>query len=81
MNWDDKLRRDVEAYSVGPVEDLIIYKEIAKQDMMMKMINQMGLIEKWTYVQYSCDRIRCNKQYDGRNVQIISFSSTKGEIV
>ena len=31
MNWEDRLRRDIEVYSVGPVEDLIIYKEIAKQ--------------------------------------------------
>ena len=41
-----KTRRDVEFYSVGPVEDLIIYREIVKLDVMMMMINQMDLIEK-----------------------------------
>ena len=42
----DKPRKDVEVYSVGPVEDLIIYKEIVKEVMMMMMISQMGLTEK-----------------------------------
>ena len=42
----DKPRKDIEVYSVGPVEDLIIYREIVKQGMMMIMINQMGLTEK-----------------------------------
>ena len=27
MSWGDKLRRDIEVYSVGPVEDLTICKE------------------------------------------------------
>ena len=35
MSWGDKLRRDIEVYSVGPVEDLIICKETVKQVMMM----------------------------------------------
>ena len=30
MSWGDKRRRDVEVYSVGPVEDLIIWREIVK---------------------------------------------------
>ena len=30
MNWEDKTGRDIEVYSVGPVEDLIIYKETVK---------------------------------------------------
>ena len=42
----DKPRRDIEVYSVGPVEDLIIYKETVKQVMMMMMINQMDLTER-----------------------------------
>ena len=46
MSWGDKPRRDVEVYSVGPVDDLIICREIVKQDTMMMMINQMDLIEK-----------------------------------
>ena len=46
MNWGDKPRRDIKVYSVGPVEDLIICREIVKQDMMMMMINQMDLIKK-----------------------------------
>ena len=37
--FGDKPRRDVEVYSVGPVEDLIICREIVKQVMMMMMIN------------------------------------------
>ena len=41
----DKPRRDIEIYSVGPVEGLIIYRETIKQEVMM-MINQMDLIEK-----------------------------------
>ena len=40
----DKPRRDIEVYSVGPVEDLIICRETVKQVMMM--INQMGLTER-----------------------------------
>ena len=35
----DKPGRDIEVYSVAPVEDLIIYKEIVKQDVMTMMIN------------------------------------------
>ena len=42
----DKPRRNVEVYSVGPVEDLIICREIVKEDMMMMMINQMDLTKK-----------------------------------
>ena len=42
----DNPRKDIEVYSVGPVENLMIYREIVKQGMMMMMINQMGLIEK-----------------------------------
>ena len=30
MSWGDKLRRDVEVYSVGPVEDWIICKGTVK---------------------------------------------------
>ena len=30
MSWVDKLRRDIEVYSVGPVEDLIICKGTVK---------------------------------------------------
>ena len=43
----DKPRRDVEVYSVGPAEDLIICKEIVKQDVMMMMINQMDLTKRF----------------------------------
>ena len=39
-------RKDVEVYSVGPVQDLIICRETVKQDVMMMMINQMDLTEK-----------------------------------
>ena len=46
MSWGDKPRRDIEVYSVGPLEDLIICREIVKQDVMMMMINQMDLTEK-----------------------------------
>ena len=46
MSWGDKPKKDIEDYSVGPVEDLIICKEIVKQVMMMTMINQMGLTQK-----------------------------------
>ena len=42
MSWGDKPRKDVEVYSVGPVEDLIIYKEIVKQGVMMMMIQPDG---------------------------------------
>ena len=42
----DKLRRDVEDYSVGSVEGLIIYKVTVKQVVMMMMINQMDLTKK-----------------------------------
>ena len=42
----DKPRKDIEVYSVGPVEDLIICRETVKQGVMMMMINQMDLIEK-----------------------------------
>ena len=45
LGGGDKPRRDMEAYSVGPVEDLIIYRETVKQDVMMMMINQMDLIK------------------------------------
>ena len=41
-----KLGRDIEVYSVGPVEDLTICKETVKQVMMMMMINQMVLTER-----------------------------------
>ena len=41
----DKPRRDIEVYSVGPVEDWIICKETVKWVMMM-MINQMDLTER-----------------------------------
>ena len=44
--WGDKPRKDVEVCSFGPVEDLIIYREIVKQVMMMMMINQTVLTEK-----------------------------------
>ena len=42
----EKLGRDVEVYSVGPVEDSIIYKETVKWVVMMMMINQMDLTER-----------------------------------
>ena len=45
MSWGDKTRRDIEVYSVGPVEDWIIYKETVKWVVMM-MINQMDLTER-----------------------------------
>ena len=32
MSWGDKPRRDIEVYSVGPAEDLIICRETVKQD-------------------------------------------------
>ena len=31
MSWGDKPRRDIEVYSVGPVEDLLICREIVKK--------------------------------------------------
>ena len=42
----DKPRKVIEVYSVGPVEDLIIYRETVKQGVMMMIINQMDLTEK-----------------------------------
>ena len=42
----DNLRRDLEVYSVGPVQDLIICRETVKLVVMMMMINQMDLTEK-----------------------------------
>ena len=30
MSWGDKLRRDVEVYSVGPAEDLTIWQRDCK---------------------------------------------------
>ena len=46
MSWGDKPRKDIKVYSVGPVEDLIICREIVKQVVMMMMINQMDLTER-----------------------------------
>ena len=46
MSWGDKPRRDVEVYSVGPVEDLIICREIVKQDVMMLMNQPDGPDQK-----------------------------------
>ena len=39
-------KKDIEVYSVGPVEDLIICKETVKQAVMMTMINQMDQTER-----------------------------------
>ena len=50
MSWVDKPRRDIEVYSVGPVEDLIICKETVKQVVMMMMINQMDLTENVSHM-------------------------------
>ena len=46
VNWVDKPKRGIEVCNVGPVEDMITYKETVRLVMMMMVNKLMVLIER-----------------------------------